>query len=260
MGKARIALARCMIRMGGLLQSLAVAVMRPDDLADFGRQRYCREVDGWSTSETLEEGLTEAERSLLDRCPVRGGRMLLLGVGGGREAIPFAQAGFSVTGVDFVPEMVERAKAYATSRGLELEGLVQEISRLGVPAGTFDIVWLSSRMYSSIPTRARREAMLQQIGRALRNDGVCVCLFHWDRRPLHSPGVLRLHRLLARMTFGLWDYETGDMLWLNREFLHAFSSEDTLRAEFDAAGFRPIHMTVSDQILLGGAVLERKSG
>jgi SAM-dependent methyltransferase len=258
MGKTRIALARCMIRVGGLLQSLAVTVMRPDDFADFGRQRYNREVDNWSAASTLEEGLFPTERSLLEHCPMRSGRMLLLGVGGGREAIPFAQQGFSVTGVDFVAEMVERARVNAKEHGLEVEGLVQEISRLEVPPSTFDIAWLSSRMYSCIPTRARRVAMLQRVGRALRDGGVCVCQFHWDHRPLHSPRVLRLHRLLARLTFGHWNYEAGDTLWFNREFLHAFSDEESLRAEFNAAGFKTLHLKVLDQGLLGGAVLGKK--
>jgi hypothetical protein len=63
--------------------------------------------------------------------------------------------------------MVERARETAARRGLTIEGLVQEISQLDVPAGCYDVVWLSTAMYSCVPTRAKRVEMLQRIGRAL---------------------------------------------------------------------------------------------
>ena len=64
--------------------------------------------------------------------------------------------------MDFVAEMVERAKANAARQGVALEGLVQEISQLDVPDGVYDLVWLSARMYSCLPTRQRRVEMLRR--------------------------------------------------------------------------------------------------
>ncbi|HUW09084.1 MAG TPA: class I SAM-dependent methyltransferase [Anaerolineae bacterium] len=46
-------------------------------------------------------------------------------------------------------------RANAERHGLHIEGLVQEISQLAVPAARFDVVWLSAAMYSCVPTRKR---------------------------------------------------------------------------------------------------------
>jgi len=260
MGRLRISLAHRMIRAGKAIESLALMVMRPDDLAAFSRSAYEgeRNLKTWSAAGVLAEGLDREEEELLEACPVRRGRLLLLGLGGGREAIPLAQRGYEVTGVDFVAEMVEQAKTNAARYGVKLEGLVQELSLLDVPPGSFDVVWFSARMYSCVPGRPRRVAMLQRIARALRPGGVCVCQFHWDRRPRMSVRMERWHRALAYLTLGYWRFERGDMLWANREFLHAFDDEAALRAEFDDGGFEVLHWKTSDEMLRGAAVLRRK--
>ena len=103
-----------------------------------------------------------------------------MGVGGGREAIPLAQKGFEVTGVDFVPEMVAQAKANARRHNVEIEGLVQDISNLEVAQASFDVIWFTTGLYSSIPTRALRISMLQRIHHALRQEGCVVCQFSWN--------------------------------------------------------------------------------
>ena len=54
-------------------------------------------------------GLNDDEQKLLAELPEATGKnLLLLGVGGGREAIPLAGMGFRVTGVDYAAAMVER--------------------------------------------------------------------------------------------------------------------------------------------------------
>ena len=171
--RPRITLARFLIQMGKFVESLAVMVMRPDDLVEFGRQTYTRphNVASWGRSDLVERGLRPDETALLEKLPLKEGRLLLLGVGGGREAIPLARMGFDVTGVDFVPGMVELAKENAAQRGVRIEGLVQEISRLDVPASSYDVVWLCAAMYSCVPTRQRRVAMLRRIRQALRPGG-----------------------------------------------------------------------------------------
>lgn len=247
-----------MIRLGSLLQSSAIMVMRPDDLVGFTRRTYARSrcVRDWSRNELVDAGLFEEEKELLDKLPVHDGRLLVLGVGGGREAIPLARLGFRVTGVDFIPELVKNARANARERGVEIDGLVQEISELEVEAGSFDVVWLSAAMYSSIPTRARRRAMLGRIGRALAPDGYFLCQFAWDAAGSAGPG--RLRRMLALATGGNLSFEPGDMLFMNREFSHVFSSESQLREEFEEGGFRVEEMLLPRSGNRGGAVLKKK--
>lgn len=262
MGRLRIASARAMIRLGKLLQSLAVVVMKPADLIEFSRRTYASpsSVDDWTRPELVDGGLSPEENLLLERSPVQEGRMLLLGLGGGREAVVLAKRGFSVTGVDFVAGMVERAKAHAARQGAVIEGLVQEISRLDVAPEGFDMAWLSARMYSCIPTRQRRVRMLRRIAKALRAGGCFICLFHWDPQQKMDIRVLRMHRAVARLSFGHLQYEPGDRLWFNREFIHAFADETELRTEFAEGGFDLLHLFVSNEKKSGGALLRGKVG
>jgi len=261
-GRLRIASARFMIRLGKLLQSLAVVVMRPDDLIEFSRRSYARpaSVAGWSRADLVDEGLSQEEQSLLERSPVQAGRLLLLDLGGGREAIALAKRGFSVTGVDFVADMVAQAKANAARQGVALEGLVQEISQLDVPDGVYDLVWLSARMYSCLPTRQRRVEMLRRIVRALRADGCFICQFHWESQLRRSPWLVLLHRAVAWLTLGHLQFEPGDALWFNVEFIHAFADETELRAEFAEGGFEVLHLDFFDENMFGGALLRKKVG
>lgn len=146
--RPRIILGRFLLRLGGFIQSLALMVMRSDDLVEFSRQGYAKDVHYWGSEDTVGEGLSPLESSLLKKVPLERGRVLVLGVGGGRDAIPLARLGFEVTGVDFVPEMVQQAKENAARQGVKIAGLVQEISELEVPHGSFDLVWLAKEMYT----------------------------------------------------------------------------------------------------------------
>lgn len=261
MEQPRIALARFLIRLGKGIQSLALLVMTPGDLIAFGRETYGRPagVSDWSGADWVDEGLLPEEAALLERSPVQGGRLLLLGLGGGREAIALAKRGFSLTGVDFVPAMVVRAKAHAARHGVALEGLVQEISRLAVPPGSHDLVWLSTRIYSAVPGRARRVQMLRRIAPALRRGGCLVCQFHWEPEPRISPRAAQLCRLFARLIGGYRDFEPGDQLWGHVEFIHGFSDPAVLNAEFAAGGFELLHLALSAENRCGGAVLQRRN-
>jgi SAM-dependent methyltransferase len=255
----RIIFARFLIRVGGFIQSQALMVMRPNDLVEFSRQTYAREkmVEGLGRHDLISPTLHLDEQALLDKLLLKKGRLLLLGVGGGREAIPLAQMGFEVTGVDFVPEMVEKARENASRHGVKIEGLVQEISQLDVSSGSYDVVWLSAAMYSCIPTKGRRVAMLRKINNTLKPGGYFLCQFRWAAKDGAAHLWELVRKIVAFITLGnLW-YEKGDTLSYNIEFIHAFSQEDEVRSEFAAGGFEVMHLRSADEILLGGAVLRK---
>jgi SAM-dependent methyltransferase len=203
--------------------------------------------------------LASDELTLLELLPPRKGSLLLLGVGGGREAITLAKMGYDVTGVDFVPAMVERAKTNAQQRGVTIQGFSQEISKLDVPINTFDVVWISRSMYSCIPTRARRVEMVRRINKALKPGGYFICQFHWNPRAYPSRKVTFLRRLIAFFTLGNFSYENGDMLWLNVEYLHAFGSEEVLKSELEEGGFTNINIKINSNTPRAGAVCQKKS-
>ena len=66
----------------------------------------------------MDSGLDTDETALLKMVPFKEGKLLLLGTGGGREAIHLARIGFNVTGVDVVPEVVKKAEENAKQMGV----------------------------------------------------------------------------------------------------------------------------------------------
>lgn len=256
--KPRVAIGEKILSFGGFVQSLAVAVMRPNDLIEFSRQTYAKKsnVASWASDDIIRSGLSPDEEALLKKISLRKGHLLLLGVGGGREAIPLARLGFAVTGLDFVTEMVEKAKNNARRKGVAMDGLVQELSQLDLTRETYDIVWLSAAMYSCVPTRKRRKAMLRKIHESLKPGGFFVCQFHWDERAGQNYLAELLRKAFAFLTFGNFHYEAGDRLWFHCEFIHAFGSAEKLQSEFTEAGFAIIDFSTFGASR-GGAILEK---
>jgi len=241
--RPRIILARFLRRLGRFISSLALMVMRPDDLVEFSRQTYAEgvHVRYWASPETIDRGLMPLEKAILEKINLTQGKVLILGLGGGREAVPLAKMGFSVTGVDFIPELVELARENAAKHGVQIEAQVGELTHLAPPPATFDLVWLSDRMYSCIPTKKRRIDLLRKMHQALRPGGWFACMFFWYPTPAFSPGVEWLRKAFAYLCLGHLSYEPGDVLQGEIEFIHRFGHEADLDAEFTAGGFEVIH-------------------
>jgi SAM-dependent methyltransferase len=252
----RIHLARFLLQLGDLIKTLPVVVMKPDDLVEFSRQAYARSnnVEGWAEDALVDSGLSADELDLLAAFPGKSGDLLLLGVGGGRDAIPLARMGFRVTGVDYVTAMIDRAKKNAISRGVTLDGLVQEISQLDLPAHSYDLVWLSAAMYSCVPTRARRVEMVRRIARTLKPGGYFLFQFHWNPQLKYTARSRFVRRLITACTLGNFAYEEGDILWLNVEFVHAFATQDAIRSEIEEGGLSVLRIQTSPSSVRGSAV------
>jgi SAM-dependent methyltransferase len=252
-------IARFFFLIGNFIQSLAVVVMKPKDLIEFGRDFYMKpeSIETWSQKKSLAIGLTQEEKELLFQLPLKKGRLLLLGIGGGRDAIPLAKMGYKVTGVDYVPELVERAKISALKEGVKIEGIVQEISHFDVENNSFDIVWLCSYgMYSHLPSRAWRIDMLERIRRALKSGGYFVCQFmQGDADNMFSKGD-GLRKIFAYLTFGNTKYEKGDGFYNYSQFVHIFSADGAVKTEFEDAGFEVIYFNIFEGGR-GGAILRK---
>jgi SAM-dependent methyltransferase len=257
--QSRVTLARYLLRLGGFIQSLAIMVMKPDDLVDFSRQTYSRSdvMTVFSKGGLIDAGLSSMEKALLANLPKTSGRLLIVGLGGGREAIAMAKQGFEVTAIDFIPDMAKRAMENARKRNVNISVLLQETSQLDVPDSSFDVVWLASGMYSSVPTRKRRTDLLKKISNALIPGGFLICQLNWMQRRRHAPSVQRLRRLVAFVTRGNVTYEEGDVLWGNAEFVHCFASEDECRSEFAGSGLEIVLVEFSKDTGWGGAILKR---
>ena len=107
------------------------------------------------------------------------GPILELAVGSGRLAVPLAEAGYTVTGVDLDPAMLDRARARAegspagTADRLTL--LEADLVDLRLDdAGTFGLVNLALNSLLVLPTRAAQRAAVATIARHLAPGGLGV--------------------------------------------------------------------------------------
>jgi len=252
----RIRFSQFLLRLGTFIHSLPVVIMKPDDLIEFERLCYARpgKVQSWSDDALVDSGLNSLEKKLISSANKKDGKLLLLGVGGGREAIQFAKMGFQVKGVDFIPGMVKNAMENAIDRGVKIEGLVQEISKLDVPENSFDLVWLSKAMYSSIPSRRKRAEMLQKISGSLKPNGIFICQFRTGYQQENLGRGEKIRKAIAKSFLGNKEYELGDILWLNIEFLHLFMSENEVNSELEEAGFFVRELLLFKETYNGGVV------
>ncbi|MBN2399942.1 MAG: class I SAM-dependent methyltransferase [Candidatus Aminicenantes bacterium] len=255
----RIRFGRFLIRLGSFIRSLAVIAMKPRDLVQFNYLSFSSpgSIEEYSEEQTLDWGLLADEQELFARVPMKQGRIAILGVGGGRMAIPLAKMGHDVTGIDFVPAMVQRALENAEKRGVRIHGVIQDFTALELGTDRFDMIWFPAMLYSYIPTRKWRIEVLSRIWRSLKPGGHVLCRFMYGGPKLIDARKKTVKKIIALLFFGNRGYERGDILWnQSREFLHMFSAENELTSEFREAGFQTVHIAVKHDIR-GEAILRK---
>ena len=161
-------------------------------------------------------------------------RLLLIGAGGGREALALARLGYQVDGVECHPGLA----AYA-NRLLAAEGLAAHIHptpRDAVPAhgGPYDGVIVGWGAYMLIQGRRRRIAFLRAL-RAQALPSAPLLLSFFARQ-----GTERRYRLVAAMANFLRRLRRRDLAQvgdaLEPNYVHYFT-EPELTAELAEAGF-----------------------
>lgn len=114
------------------------------------------ERDRWQLESSVEEPATWPEEELVTSPPAplwspntwlrehhrtipRGGRVLDLAMGSGRNSVFLALAGYRVEGEDILPEAVEFARRLAKRHRVEVEARVGDVTRAGALApGAYD--------------------------------------------------------------------------------------------------------------------------
>jgi SAM-dependent methyltransferase len=98
-----------------------------------------------------------------------GGPVLDLACGTGRVAIPIARAGVTVTGLDIVPAMVERAASKAVglpARWVAGDGRTFDLGE------RFRLIFLTGNAFQLFLSRADQEALLGRVWAHLDEDGL----------------------------------------------------------------------------------------
>ena len=105
------------------------------------------------------------------------GPILELAVGTGRLAIPLAEAGHDVTGVDLERAMLDRARVRAERAGVagRLELVEADLVDVRLPtAGEFGLAFLALNSLLVLPTRAAQRAAVRTLADHLAPDGVAA--------------------------------------------------------------------------------------
>lgn len=111
-----------------------------------------------------------------------GGPVLEIGCGTGRIAIPIAQMGFPVTGLDIVPGMIERARH--KSAGLPAKWVVGDGRSFRLDE-QFHLIFLTGNVFQFFLTNADQAALLERVNAHLHPDG----LFAFETRNPRWPGL-----------------------------------------------------------------------
>lgn len=104
------------------------------------------------------------------------GPLLELMCGTGRLLLPLAEAGFTITGVDSSPAMLEIARAHVQEAGLGdritlLQGDVRDVA---LPAGAFSLAFVAVNSFMHLETVRDQLACLTNVRGALQRQGVLI--------------------------------------------------------------------------------------
>jgi SAM-dependent methyltransferase len=115
-----------------------------------------------------------AER-LVDTADLQAGmRVLDVAAGSGNAALAAARCGCEVTGIDYVPELLERGQVRAAAEGLAVQFMEGDAENLPFPDGSFDAV-LSCLGVMFTPNQERAAAELLRVCRP----GGTIALANW---------------------------------------------------------------------------------
>ncbi len=97
------------------------------------------------------------------------GRALDMGCGTGTNVVTLAKHGWVVTGVDFTPQAIRKARQKVQRDQLQVDLRVDDVTRLNALRGPFDLV-LDMGCFHSLAS-GKRQAYLANIARLLAEEG-----------------------------------------------------------------------------------------
>jgi SAM-dependent methyltransferase len=199
----------------------------------------------WSEA-VARQGLEEWEDALFTRILPAAGRVLVVGAGAGREAIPLAARGFTVTGIDLVPGLVDAARRFAAEQGVTATFIAGDVGDAALSPRAFDAIVVSHGVLEHTPTRARRVALLRKLAGLAAVPGAIVIGVGWHAtRGRRSALVDTLRVVLRRVPGFRSTTEPGDRLVRHLTlasdgattcYYHAYRSAAEIAVEVGEAG------------------------
>lgn len=128
--------------------------------------------EGLSKLKTKER--TDDEISYIKNVLKKEWHILDLGCGYGRIAIPLAQNGYDIDGMDITPEMITSAIKNSRKAGLEMEFVVGDMRKLPFLDESYDAVICMWNTFSEITETSDQIAAVKEISRILRSGGSAI--------------------------------------------------------------------------------------
>ena len=223
---------------------LWLGVLSPNKLYAIVEEYYTRsgrsQPGGYDfhSKEYNRGGLHNWEKDALTRHFGHSKRLLLLGAGGGREALAFLQSGYDVDGYESHPDLVAAANELLQAEGFE--PIVHLIAPDESPTTgtTYDGIVVGWGMYMSIRTRRRRIAFLRQL-RTQTRARCPILLSFFPRNPANRQYPLSaIIATAVRRVLHQKPAEVGD--WLAPFYVHHFTQNE-ISSELAEGGFKLAH-------------------
>ncbi|MCK5510788.1 methyltransferase domain-containing protein [Candidatus Parcubacteria bacterium] len=150
-----------------------ISQIKNESINEFGskwtQDRYAKiaELGFWKSEEMLINKYFKPKSKILD-----------IGCGSGRTAIPLSQNGFDVIGVDITPRMIESAKKISSSKNLDIDYRIGDATDLEFPDNYFDGAIFANNGWVQIPGKENRQKALAEIHRTMKPNGYFILVAH----------------------------------------------------------------------------------
>lgn len=197
-----------------------------------------------------EQGFWKSEEILVNKYFKPRSKILDIGCGSGRAAISLRQRGYEVIGVDITPEMIATAKKVASSKNMNIDYEVGDVTELGFSENSFDGAIFANNGWVQIPGKENRQKALSEIYRVIKPNGYFILtahqryysgtyLFFWIKEWVKF-------YILKPLGFNIEEVDFGDLFFkrnypdikLNqRQFIHLASRKE-VEEQVKNAGFK----------------------
>lgn len=214
-----------------------------DDTSDI-RQFYDDSAD--KESRRLERHQLERDMTwrYLDKYLPRQGKILEIGAATGAYTIPLAKRGYSVTAVDFSPNLLEICQKKVKEEGLreKVNCLVADARDMaGVVAADFDAALMMGPLYHLILEEDRRQA-LQEVFQRLKPRGIIFSTFIsrygiWGDVMKDLPHYIELQKDVHSV---IYEGKDADLAYKKGNFRGYFATPAEIVPLHEATGFKTL--------------------
>jgi SAM-dependent methyltransferase len=218
-------------------RAIWLGLLEPSLLNEVTWSFYAGQTDFESENFNVYQGLWRWEADAFAEHFIPGNKILVAGVGGGREAIALARLGYQVTGFDFSPSLIDAGRKNVAKAGFSVQMLLSAPDSVPEELGQYDAMLIGRGFYHHIPSRKRRVRFLDLCHKHIKTDAPVIISDFFTRQ--ESSKYYSRTKAIAdcfrkRRSDG-GNVEIGD--WLTNTFQHAFTREE-IEGELIEAGIK----------------------